>query len=352
MTAAALRNEPPRTLAAAGVGAEYDVHGWGVVVDADAPHLLAPAEELFGAFRASRAPHDRWRLVLRRGSWHDEAAAGAGRLVWSGTVPPGIAAANYADAGRRRLDLPDRGRCLMDLGRREAEITLAAGVDPRILGYFLMSLLCSGLARCGHVPLHAACLAARRDGQPCSVLIVAPSGTGKSTAAFGLASGGWRLMGDDLTLLKVVGQQTLAWGYPRQCHVRRPTLGLLPWLGSLPLAPTGSESTWQFPLAALGTRAVASPPPLLPAGLVVLLQRPNGNRHRCERVDPARALSEISRENVQPIEGPADADAGVAFATIGRLVRSTPAIRLSAGPDVEGLADFLAAETGVTPCTT
>ena len=91
-----------------------------------------------------------------------------------------------------------------------------------------------------------------------------------------------------------------------------------------------------------------SSPQLLPTGLIVLLEKPNRTGHRCEPADPATTLSWICQENVQPIEGYTDPDAHNAFATIGQLVRQTAAVRVSVGPDVEQLADFLAAETGVT----
>ena len=196
----------------------------------DTPDLLHCAEELFGSFRVHHHTKDSWQISLRRGEFDPANVPESCRLLWSGVVPPGISAAHYVGPGLRRFDLIERGNCWFDLQRREVQITMLPAANAKASHYFLMALLCTGLARTAHVPLHASCLAAKRKGEPCSVLIVAPSGTGKSTTSYGLTSGGWKLMGDDLSLLHVDRDQVHAWGYPRHCHVRKPTFDLLPWL--------------------------------------------------------------------------------------------------------------------------
>ncbi|MFM2095480.1 MAG: hypothetical protein RIS70_2604, partial [Planctomycetota bacterium] len=326
----------------------YDIQGWNLRVGVDTPDLLQCVDELYGSFRSAAHGDASWQISMRRGEFNPGDVPASARLLWSGVVPPGVSAANYVGPGFRRFDLIDRGSCTLDLMHREAHITMLPNANAKSAHYFLMTLLCTGLARTAHVPIHASCLAAKQDGKPCSVLIIAPSGTGKSTTSYGLTSGGWKLMGDDLSLLHVDREQVLAWGYPRHCHVRRPTFDLLPWLKEMPLTRLGAEETWQFPLRALGSRSIGPSPQILPAGLIVLLEKPNRTGHRCEQADPATAVSWICQENVQPIEGYTDPEAHAAFATIGQLVRQTVAIRVSAGPDVEQLADFLAAETGVT----
>lgn len=327
---------------------DYDIQGWRLKVGVDTPELLQCPEDLFGNFRARHCGSDSWQVSIRRGEFDPRIVPTSGRLVWSGVVPPGVSVANYVGPGFRRFDLMDRGTCTFDLPNRAVRITMLPEANSTSSYYFLMALLCTGLARTDHVPIHASCLAARRDGKPCSVLIVAPSGTGKSTTSYGLTSGGWKLMGDDLSLLHIAGEKVLAWGYPRHCHVRRPTFELLPWLREMPLKQIGLEETWEFPLQALGSRAIGPRPALLPAGLIVLLDKPNGTGHRCQRVDPATALAWICQENVQPIEGYTDPEAQKAFATIGKLVGQTPTIRVSAGPNIERIAEFLATETGIT----
>ncbi|MEO8494058.1 MAG: hypothetical protein ABI614_03240, partial [Planctomycetota bacterium] len=265
--------------------------------------------------------------------------------IWSGTVPPNLSAVNYVGSSLRRMELLDHGRIDIDLRTREAMITLDPGTKASTVGYFLMPLLCEGLIQAGHSPIHAASLAVSCGGETRSVLIVAKSGTGKSTTALALANAGWQLMGDDLTLLSHDEEQLTTWGFPRMCHVRRPTLALLPWLNELPLAPTSLEGTFDLPLEALGGRACA-PQPLEPA-LIVVLDRPNPVAHRLESLDRATALASLAEENVQPIEGCGDANAQTAFARFAALVQQTPAVRLSVGPQLDSLADFVRDQTGV-----
>jgi hypothetical protein len=49
----------------------------------------------------------------------------------------------------------------------------------------------------------------------------------------------------------------------------------------------------------------------------------------------------VAEENVQPIEGSDDETARQSFATLADLVQRTPAVRLSAGPNLETLGSFL-----------
>jgi hypothetical protein len=216
-----------------------------------------------------------------------------------------------------------------------------------VAGYFLMPLACEGLMRAGHVPVHAASLAVPNHDQASSVLIVAQSGTGKSTTALALTGAGWQLMGDDLALICEHEGRQLIWGFPRMVHVRRPTLKLLPWLTDLPLMPHPTRETYDLPLAELGRRAWASPGTPLAPSLLIILDRPNPTAHHCQPLDRAHTLAALAHENVQPIEGAVDEHAHSAFARFAALVQQVPAIRLSAGPQLESLGEFLRQETGV-----
>ena len=326
----------------------YSAAGFELRAGADSPDLLQETQTLLGSYCAETLPSTAWQLTVQREQSGSDTNRPAGlQAIWSGTVPPNLAAVNYVGPSRRRLELVDRGRLDLDLRTRKAAITLAPHVSARLAGYFLMPLLCEGLIQAGHRPIHAACLAVSCNGQSRSALIVAQSGTGKSTTALALANAGWQLMGDDLSLLSQDEGRLTAWGFPRVCHVRRPTLALLPWLNELPLVPTSLAGTFNLPLAALGGRAYgARPQPLEPA-LIIVLDRPNPAGHQCERLDRAAALVSLAEENVQPIEGCDDANAQTAFARFADLVQQTPAVRLSVGPRLETLADFLRDQTGV-----
>jgi hypothetical protein len=137
------------------------------------------------------------------------------------------------------------------------------------------------------------------------------------------------------------------WGFPRHCHVRRPTLALLPWLSDLPLRKSSLQDTFELSIEALGDRVAPPGTGPLEPGAILVLERPNPVGHRCYPIDRASALAALSNENVQPIEGKSDADAILAFSSFAALVQQTPAYRLSVGPNLDGLAEYLARETGI-----
>lgn len=331
----------------AAVTADYNILGLRMRVGADAPELLESSHDLLADFQVAQPKEPEWALRLRLAPLEDTCPSASAEMVWSGVVPPGVRAANYVGKDYRRLELAGLGRCEIDLRRRAASITIESLGRLKASRYFLTAILGTLLARASHVPIHAACLAVLDAGKPRGVLIVAPSGTGKSTTAFALAHAGWRLMGDDLACVTRQSGQLAVWGYPRHCHVRRPTFALLPWMQDLPLRPLGIEGSWEFPLSSLGRMAFGPPPRPLEPALVLVLEKPNGREHRCESLDPIDAFASICRENVQPIEGCEDSDAHAAFRTLSELVQTTPCYRLSAGPQVDQIADFLSSETGV-----
>lgn len=324
------------------VSSHFDVSGFQLTVDAENADLLAPVKRLMGPFLIPVSGQSSWRLAIRR----DPSALSTElppdvQEIWSGEVPPGFVGTNSVGPGKRHFELSDSGCMQLDLVHREATITLSPECPAARANYFATTLMCEGLIAAGHGLLHAACLEVPWRGKKGSLLIVAKGGTGKSTTALALADAGWRLMGDDITLVSHLGDSVATWGFPRVCHVRRPTLELLPWLNEMPLVPTSIPGTFDLALESLGRRAcVPYSCPLEPA-LIVCLERPNPNGHRCTRLDRAAALMHVAEENVQPVEGCEDPSAQRCFTTFARLVQHTAACRLSVGPRVDGLAEFL-----------
>jgi len=327
--------------------AAYDVAGFRLLVhvlaDAgSAPALIAPIDRLLGRFRGDAAATadaagGGWSLRIGRAA-AGTAAGGAGlRTVWEGPSPAGFHVVNSAAAGRRRCELVGVGTLGVDLHRRAATIDLLPETEPNSVHYFLTMLLCDGLTDAGHCVVHAACLERTTPAGTGAILVVAPSGTGKSTTALALTGAGWRLMGDDITVLTRTPEGVRAWGFPRFCNVRRPTLGLLPWLAELPLLPTSVPGTFALPLEHLGDRvSTGVPAPAEPAA-IVCLRRPNSQGHALSPLDKAAALMHVAGENVQPIEGAGDAVARRSFGMLAELVRTTPSFSLSAGPELGSL---------------
>lgn len=322
--------------------ASFEIEGIGIRFEAASRDLLLPVQHFLRRFRASSSPSDAWSVRMERVDWNRLRAASPGlRPVWSGDVAPGIRNVNSVGPRRRRIELIDRGILDIDLRRRKGSFRFPLEEPRPCVAFFVNSLICEALLAAGRCVVHAACLSAAVRGGRRSVMIVAESGTGKSTTALALTGAGWQLMGDDITVIRRGADGVRATGFPRACHVRKPTLRLLPWLESLELEPTEVPDTFNLPLEALGDRACAEVPPALEPALLICLERPNGSGHRLTPIDRAEALVHVAEENVQPIEGRDDESARHSFATLAALVQRTPAVRLSAGPNLETLGSFL-----------
>lgn len=325
----------------------YDVAGFRLRVHVDdraglSSPMLAPVEAMLGRFRADwTGDEGAWSLSIGRVDRHSFDVAGL-RTVWEGENPAGLHVVTAAAAGRRRCDIAGVGTLHFDMRRRQASIALLPDAQPHTVHYFLPAILSDGLIAAGHCLMHAACLERVSGACRRTVLLVAKSGTGKSTTALAMTGAGWRLMGDDIAVVTRTTDGLQAWGFPRFCNVRRPTLGLLPWLAELPLVPTTVPETFALPLDELGTRVCQGIPAPAPAAAVVCLEPPNPVGHRLASLDRAAALLHIAEENVQPMEGGTDVAARRSFETLAHFVRTTPAYSLSVGPRLERIGAVLA----------
>ena len=319
----------------------YRINNWNLCVDAEAPELLRAVDLLLSKFHTSGAASTDFQLrLVYTDAPLPYAVPSPLHMIWRGEVPGGNRGASYVAGARRWIELTGHGHLDLHLDDRCATIAVRRGADPTHLYYFLVQLLCSGLEMEGNCCLHAACLCIPQANRWRSVIIVAPSKTGKSTVAMALVHRGWKLMGDDLTVVKDTPSGILAWGFPRECHIRSGTLQLLPWLRKMPLAESGIPLTYNLRLEDLRGRTKFDDRGYPPA-LLICLEKHNTSAHRVRRIDRAEALMRVAHEAVQPIEGPQDRIAIQNFSILSHLVRRTPACALSCGPDVDSVADCL-----------
>jgi hypothetical protein len=256
-------------------------------------------------------------------------------LVWSGPLPEGGSGQLFEDDGRCVLVVD--GACSLDI--RIGSSSAVATVAPMGMRGFMGSasmLLVSFVLRVGRQWLvHAACLINPRSDR--AILIFAPSGYGKTSAAIALARGGFQLMTDDASVIGEADVGVQAWGMPRDLKVHRRTAELLPWLEAL--LGSGWDKNGEQPvrLAAVERYVnLCSPEPKPLEAIIVLGKRTTGP-HRLARVQKGTALLMIVADNIPWHRSGVPSRAREAFAMLGRAVASVPTFQLNAGPDLDML---------------
>lgn len=174
----------------------YDVHGVGVVVEADDPRVIAAVQmRLRGFPELTGRPVDL-------------------RVTYTGSAPegrPGPRRPVYDTPDGRFDYLPVSDRLIGRLGDVTLDCDLGAGRatlhSPSFSGRalylathpILTVCLIELFKRHGLYSLHAACLAAPASEQ--ALLLTGPSGSGKSTLALALARAGLPFLSDDFVFL-------------------------------------------------------------------------------------------------------------------------------------------------------
>lgn len=232
--------------------------------------------------------------------------------------------------------LPGQATLTIERGRRLAEIAILSGKERRIAGSCFMLALEDAIDRSGQFILHAACLELP-DGRG-SVLIHAPSGTGKTTTTLAMLGAGFGLCSDDATILRMTDGAIVAWGLPRDLKVHRNTAAMLPWVMPLLIGEWDEQDERALPRARLGDRfRLAGREPKPVAGVFSLARSPDG-RSAVEPLSPVEAAVELTADNVRvgatgllPIQARR-------FDGVLALLDSAPTFRLSVGSDLDAIA--------------
>jgi hypothetical protein len=192
----------------------------------------------------------------------------------------------------------------------------------------------------GHFLVHAACLLDPIMDD--CLLIFAPSGTGKTTTALALARSGWRLLGDDATVIQRSGDEITAWGLPRALNIHRSTETLLPWIGAA-TTDWGSRDVQSVALCDISRLVSHARHAPQPCRTVLLLDPPNGSTHSFAPFDRGEALTHILADNLRIMpSGMDDSDLDL-LDCLTDLMKHTTVLRLSAGSQLDTLAASLAA---------
>ncbi len=147
-----------------------------------------------------------------------------GRLIWRGRLGDGETLEASLTADGRYL-FAFAGRALFGLDRDRERLACAPSEAGVAWQRTLLTKLLPNIAMLrGYEALHASAVASPQG----AVLVLAPSGTGKSALALALARGGWPMISDDILVLGRDASGVHA--YPGTPHVNldRPPLGAPP----------------------------------------------------------------------------------------------------------------------------
>jgi hypothetical protein len=256
-----------------------------------------------------------------------------------GTQPDGFYGRAYENDHTIVLDVEGGGVTVVDHDARTAHSYLRPGSYRQFFGTAVMLVIDAALASGGQQLVHGASLIEQRSGR--AVLIVVPSGGGKTTTSLALAHDGFALMTDDASVLIPGTNRPLVWGMPRALKVHRKTADLLPWVG--PLEDKWDKNDEQgVSIAALAGRAAAAPMQPVELGAIMLLGPRNPERHRVEPASKSDLLIAMSHDNVSWRKAGMTPKALRRFEVFAQALAQVPAFRISASPELSSLPALVA----------
>lgn len=210
---------------------------------------------------------------------------------------------------------------------RQGETRFASRLSPDAL---LLTLLQEFLAGFQATLLHAACV--ERSG--CGILIMAPEKRGKSTTTLSLVRAGWKMLSDDRTLLRRVGDEVMLHSFPERSRIGVQAVAFFPELAGHVDLPAGEGKAEFSPEAVWGDiRSHTATPYLLVIPEVV--DRPSSFAERVQHLDGVDGVNELVADNLLRTAPEATIQR---FDLLCRLFASVPMVRLRVGPGVERTA--------------
>jgi len=268
-------------------------------------------------------------------------------LLYAGPIPELGDCAFYEIADGYHLRYPEGVVLTLTPAAHAAVMVAPPGAAHRVVGAAAMTAVEAALDAAGSVMVHAAGLTV--PGADATILIHAPSGTGKTTSALALAGAGFGLCSDDAMVLRDEADGFAAWGLPRDIKVHRHTVAKLAWL-----QPFFGEA-WD----AVGEQVVrrdafrntvrlenGQPRPV--AALFRLARAADGETV----VKPAartEVLASLAADNVRKSHSGLLPLQQRRFATLARLVAAVPVFDLLVGSDLAALAPAILTAVRLAP---
>jgi hypothetical protein len=202
----------------------------------------------------------------------------------------------------------------------------AADADLGDAEQLLTLVLTTGWRRSGWVPVHAGAVT---DGERCA-LVCAGSGGGKSTFTAALVRRGWRTLGDDKLLLRVVGAEPEVAAVVHTFNLHPHSTEWWPELGDLWRLPVYSAWTDKRRVSARAIRADGVAMLAKPTDLLLLEPHADATETRVEPLTREEVLSCLLHQTVVPDDGDL---ARHIVGTVARVARGLGGCRVHIGRD-------------------
>jgi len=319
------------------VTTRFTLHGVSLHVSADTEKQLEPLRQFLGPLEQPADDHEVYRLTILSGE--EDIAPADWPARYDGQLLEKVHGILRESDNTVALTIP--GRLSIVIHPDHAEVVVAPGHEFSMGGSAAVLVLEAALSRADQHLVHAACLELPdRSG---TVLLFAPSGVGKTTTSLILSRAGFRLSGDDCTIIAVRPEGFSAWALPRAFRVHRNTVALLPWLASAIGDWPANDDEQPVNKEAVRDLVELSDGAPAPVRAVILLGERTHGDHLIAPVDKASILIALARDNIPAAStGVARRDAMV-FQVLGRLLSRTPAFSLRVGRDPETLAQTITA---------
>jgi len=317
----------------------YNVHGISLYVEAEDSSLIYHVDAILRPFALPTIQSGRFVLTLGYADREEiDRSEHSLDLIWQGLLPTGLPACYYAGKDAQQIHLPSRARVYINTAQRRADILVVPGSGKCLDHGCITPVLGEFFGQADQHILHAASLSIGDADSLRAVLLMGPTGAGKTTAALALARAGMSLMADDVSFVGPANgesSQSLAiWGLPRPCKVHKNTLAILPHLSDLPRRTSLRKDKDLINITEIA--APYSSSPARPALILFLAER-NEDEHRVQRIDHVTSLIELTRHNLRAGHRSLYSRAAKAFGMLSQLAMQSDSYSLSIGPDLNSI---------------
>jgi hypothetical protein len=321
----------------------FDLPGAPLAIDHDDPALLAPLMRFLAGLEAETLAGT---LAVWRIETGEPQDAPDLPLLYDGPMlPSGIGCLYRGDGPRRLLLVP--GRLSVDSGPDGRSGRVVVGPDGAALLHleFGTMILALTIQASRQTLVHAAAL--RFPGRDGAMLLVAPSGAGKTTTSIALALQGFALLSDDAAVVGRAGDGAWrVWGVPRPLKVHRRTAALFPELGAALVAAYDTAGEQPLRAEAVPELAGARPGTVLPIAAIVHLGERRAGRTTVRPLARPDMLVALAADNLRHSRKGTPDDQRAAFGTLAALVRERPTFALHVGDDLRNCGASLLAALG------